>query len=277
MIRNKAVNDAIDFIMQHINEDLSVDDIAAHCHFSKYYFSRLFRRETGESIYSFIKRIRVEQGAFRLKVEPDRTITDIGGEFGYSASNFSSVFRQRFLESPVNFRRNSYQNTLGHPFFHETKSKLESWEECSPKIRIEELPDFFVLFERRFGSYHRLSEDWNTFLHKYRDYITDQTIFLERTYDDPSITDTENCLYDICMSVHEDCGLENTCILQGGKCAVYPFCGLGKHIYAAYQTLLTVWLPNSGYELDERCGFDLYHRVDFETMYMELDICLPVR
>lgn len=33
MIRYKAVNDAIDFIMQHINEDLSVDDIAAHCHF----------------------------------------------------------------------------------------------------------------------------------------------------------------------------------------------------------------------------------------------------
>lgn len=61
MIRNKAVNDAIDFIMQHINEDLSVDDIAAHCHFSKYYFSRLFRSETGESIYSFIKRLRVLQ------------------------------------------------------------------------------------------------------------------------------------------------------------------------------------------------------------------------
>lgn len=182
MIRSKAVNDAIDFIMQHINEDLSVDDIAAHCHFSKYYFSRLFRSETGESIYSFIKRLRVEQGAFRLKVEPDRTITDIGSEFGYSASNFSSVFRQRFLESPVNFRRNSDHNTVGHPFFHETKSELEPWEECSPKIRIEVLPDFFVLFERRFGSYHRLRDDWYTFLHKYKDYITDHTIFLERTY-----------------------------------------------------------------------------------------------
>lgn len=64
MITNKAVNEAIDFILLHINEDLTVDDIAAHCHFSKYYFSRLFRSETGESIYSFIKRLRVEQGGF---------------------------------------------------------------------------------------------------------------------------------------------------------------------------------------------------------------------
>lgn len=277
MIRNKAVNDAIDFILLHINEELSVDDIAAHCHFSQYYFSRLFRRETGESVYSFIKRLRVEQGAFRLKVEPDRTITDIGGEFGYSSSNFSSVFRQRFQESPVNFRRNSYHNTVAHPFFHATESRLESWEECSPKIRIEVLPDFFVLYERRFGSYRRMSQDWHDFLNRYKEYITDQTVFLERTYDDPSITDAENCLYDICMSVRMDCGLGNTNILRGGKCAVYPFRGLGKHIYAAYQTLLTVWLPKSGYELDERCGFDIYHKVDFDTMYMELDICLPVR
>lgn len=50
MIRNKAVNDAIDFILLHINEELSVDDIASHCHFSQYYFSRLFRRETGEIV-----------------------------------------------------------------------------------------------------------------------------------------------------------------------------------------------------------------------------------
>lgn len=273
MITNKAVNEAIDFILLHINEDLTVDDIAAHCHFSKYYFSRLFRSETGESIYSFIKRLRVEQGAFRLKVEPARTITDIGGEFGYSSSNFSSVFRQHFQESPLDFRRKSYQNTVGHPFFHQ----MGSGEVGSSEIRIQMLPDYFVLFERRFGSYRGMSQVWCDFLHRYEGYITDETVFLERTYDDPSITDTQNCLYDICMSVHEDCDLDNTYLLQGGKCAVYPFRGLGKHIYAAYQMLLTEWFPSSGYELDERCGFDIYHRVDFDTMYMELDICLPVR
>lgn len=41
MIINETVNHAIDYILQHINEDVSVDDVAAHCHFSKYYFRRL--------------------------------------------------------------------------------------------------------------------------------------------------------------------------------------------------------------------------------------------
>ncbi len=84
LITNEAVNCAIDYILQHIHERLSVDDVAAHCHFAKYHFSRMFKEETGESVYAFIKRLKLEQSAFRMKVEPGRTVTDIGCEFGYS-------------------------------------------------------------------------------------------------------------------------------------------------------------------------------------------------
>ena len=80
LITNEAVNCAIDYILQHIHERLSVDDVAAHCHFSKYHFSRMFKEETGESVYAFIKRLKLEQSAFRMKVEPGRTVTDIGCE-----------------------------------------------------------------------------------------------------------------------------------------------------------------------------------------------------
>ena len=107
-ITNETINHAIDYILEHINEDLSVDDVAAHCHFSKYHFSRMFKAETGESIYAFMKRLKLEQSAFRLKVEPKRAVTDIGYEFGYSPSNYSWMFRQRYQTNPVNFRRNSY-------------------------------------------------------------------------------------------------------------------------------------------------------------------------
>jgi DNA gyrase inhibitor len=154
---------------------------------------------------------------------------------------------------------------------------MESLEECSRKIMIKELPDFFVLYERRIGNYRSLSGQWSDFLEKYRNYITNHTVFLERTFDDPSITDTDTCLYDICMSVDKNCTLENTCTIQGGTCAVYPFRGLAKHIYAAYQTIFNIWLPQSRYTLDNRCGFDIYRTIDCDSMYMELDICLPVK
>ncbi len=69
MIENQIINKAIDFIFFHIDEELSVEQIAEFCGYSKFYLSRLFKTETGESIYSFIKRARIEESAWRLKVE----------------------------------------------------------------------------------------------------------------------------------------------------------------------------------------------------------------
>lgn len=276
-ITNVVINQAIDYILEHINEDISLEAVAEHCHFSMYYFSRMFKLETGESVYAFIKRMKLEQSAFRLKIEPHRTVTDIGLDFGYSASNYSSAFRKQHRINPASFRKGIYQRTLLHPFFHMRVEEMETFEECSRKIEIKEVPDFWVLYERRIGNYHDLSGNWKDFLAKYQSFITERTLFLERTFDDPSITDMDGCIYDICMTLDPDCTLENTCRIRGGKCAVYPFKGLAKHIYAAYQTVFHVWLPQTNYELDDRCGFDIYHMVDSNSMYMELDICLPIR
>ncbi|MDE5908202.1 MAG: AraC family transcriptional regulator [Lachnospiraceae bacterium] len=277
MISNEAVNHAIDYILQHLNEDVSVDDVAAQCHFSKYYFNRIFKEETGESIYAFIKRLRLEQSAFRLKAEPKRTITDIGYAFGYSPSNYSWTFRGQYQTSPIDFRRKIKQESIQHPFYHDTLIHMDSLKACRQKITVKTIPDYFVIYERRIGSYHHLSSQWHNFINRYQEYVTEKTLFLERTFDDPAITNLDGCLYDICMSVDQSCPLPNTCVIHGGKCAVYPYKGLGKHIYAAYQTLFTVWLPQTDYMLDDRCGFDIYRKIDNDSGYMELDICLPLR
>lgn len=277
MITNETINHAIDYILRHINEELSVGDVASHCHFSKYHFSRMFKEETGESVYAFIRRLKLEQSAFRLKIEPDKAVTEIGYEFGYSPSNYSWMFRQQYQTTPVHFRRNCFQETLRHPFMHREHFLLETFEECSKKIEIRTLPDYFVLYERRIGSYHQLSGQWQEFMDKYRAYVTDDTMYFERTFDDPAITSSDRCLYDICMSVDRAAGLENTCTIEGGKCAVYSYKGLGKYIYAAYQTIFNIWLPRVPYVLDYRSGFDIYHMVDSGSGYMELDICLPLQ
>lgn len=277
IITNEIVNQAIDFILEHAGEEVTLEDVAKHCHFSKYYFSRLFKEQTGESVYGYIKRVKLEQSAFCLKTQRQRSITQISADYGYSASNYSSAFKLHYQMTPIDFRRNSYRKSMRHPFFHHEKWEIESFEECNRNITLEQVPDYYVIYERRFGSYERLSGDWDGFQRKYQDYVTEQTTFLERTWDDPAVTQADNCLYDICMSVSEACKLQNTAWIRGGKCIVYHFKGHAKHIYAAYQTIFLVWMPKTSYQLDEsRSIFDVYHRVDCDTMYMELDICLPV-
>ncbi len=277
MIANQYVNQAIDYIMNHAGEDLSVDRIASHCNFSKYYFSRMFKIETGESIGAFIRRVKMEQSAFRLKVEKDRHVTDIGSDYGYSPSNYSSAFKQHHDLSPVEFRRGILEKSLSNPFSGGLAVPLESFAACNEKISIETLPDFLTVYRRHKGNYSNLSAHWDAFQQEYGPYITQQTLFLERTYDDPSITGADECLYDIYMTVPENCGLANTYVLKGGKFAVYHFKGHAKQIYTAYQNIFNVWLPQSGHEIDERYGFDLYHMVNCDTMDMEIDICIPIK
>ncbi len=69
----------------------------------------------------------------------------------------------------------------------------------------------------------------------------------------------------------------NTLILRGGKFAVYHFKGLVNQIYTAYQSIFTMWMPHSGYEIGDRYGFDIYRKIDCNTMYMEIDLCIPIK
>ena len=82
IMQNQVVNHAINYIISHATEELKVDDIAQVCGYSKYYLERLFKAETGESIYSYIKRMKVEQSAFRLKVDKESSVTQMGEEYG---------------------------------------------------------------------------------------------------------------------------------------------------------------------------------------------------
>lgn len=277
MITNEVVNRAIDYILHHINENISVDALSAHCNFSRYYFSRMFKAETGESIRAFLKRIKMEQSAFRLKVEKDRSITDIGCDYGYSSSNYSSAFKQHHDLSPAAFRRSITQKSLLNPIFCNASVGLETFEECNKLISIETLEDRLVIYQRHIGNYGNLSVHWGAFQEAYKDYITDQTLFLERTYDDPSITGSNECLYDLCMTAPEGCSLPNTYVLQGGKFAVYHFNGSVTQIYNAYQNIFNVWLPESSSKIDDRYGFELYRQIDCNSMCMEIELCIPIQ
>ncbi len=276
METKEVVNRAISYVMEHISDEIDVEDVAEHCHFSKYYFNRVFKAETGESIYAFIKRMKLEQSAFRLKVERERSVTDIGFDYGYCPSNYSQAFRKHLNESPMEFRHSILDKSKNHPFYPEEEVPILSFEECNALISVRTIEDIFVIYERSIGSYANMSQSWCDFFEKYAEYRQKDSLILERTFDDPSITDTDKCLYDICMSVSEDCPLPNTYYIKGGKFAVYDFKGFPQQIYTAYQNIFNIWLPGSGHMVDKRYGFDVYHKIDYDTMYMELDIYTPI-
>ena len=277
-ITNQVVNRAIDYILQNLNSEIRVEDVADYCNFSRFYFNRVFRAETGESIYSFIKRLRMEKSALRLGTDTGRTITDISLDYGYSSSNYSSAFRSHHKLSPAEFRRLKKENRfdLKHPLF-DTDVTYHDFRYYDDRITIRELKDFPVVFKRYIGSYKDMSAHWQEFIDTYCGLANDETKFIEITYDDPKITDQNRCIYDICMTVDDQNDHENTKVVQGGKYAAYSYEGSVKEIFQAYKGIFNIWLPQSSYELDYRTGFDIYKLADCENDCFEMDIYIPVK
>lgn len=277
MITNELVKQSIDYIMRHLDEEISIEDVADYCHFSKYYYSRVFKAETGESIYAFIKRLKMEQSAVSLKIEKEKSITDVGFDYGYSSSNYSSAFKKHHIISPSEFRKG--MNTTGemHPFYPDMHAGFQSFEEYEKQIRIEEMDEFEVICERHIGNYIELGKNWIGFLERYKDYFKEDTLLIERSYNDPSITSVDQCVYDICMTVDKNCSMDHVTSIQRHKYAVYRFDGLVQDIFGAFLGIFNIWLPNSRYEMNERYCLGIYRTLDIENIQVVMDLCIPIK
>ena len=277
MVTNELVSKAIEYIVENLNEEIAIEDVANYCHLSKYYFCRIFKAETGEGVYAFIKRLKMEQSAIEMKLGKNKSITDIGMTYGYSSSNYSTAFKKHHHLSPAEFRKTVNAICAPHPYISDHLAKFQSFEEYNQKIEIRELADFWVIYERYLGNYLDLGEQWLTFVAKYQAYVNCDALLIERFYDDPSITKVSQCLYDLCMTVDANLRLENTTSIEGGKFAVYRFDGLIKDIYESLQDIFNIWLPNSGYKMDERYGLDIYRKIDRENSHVIMDLCIPIK
>lgn len=276
MDRKKLVNQTIDYIIQHLDEELSLDTVAAQFYISKYYLSHIFKEETGETIYAFIKRCRIDQSAIDIKLNPDRAITDIGLDYGYSASNYSSVFKKHHDISPTMFKQSIPTHSMPVPFDKERAANFKSAEEYAAQIEIRELNDLYVVYERFIGNYVDIEKHWYQFLDKYKAFLNEKTILLERFFNDPSITDMPQCICDICMTVEQDCSLDNVMWIGGGKWIVYQFDGEIKDIFETIQGIFSVWLPGSGYHMSRRYGLNIYRHIDRGSHSVIMDLYIPI-
>ena len=103
------------------------------------------------------------------------------------------------------------------------------------------------------------------------------------TIDDPTITDEDHCMYELCQTIsseqlvlkkNEHILLQN---FQGGKYAAYHFKGFPQFLFMVYQEIFCRWLSRTGNQLDEkRPIFDIYRLVG-EDGYMKIDICFPLK
>ena len=108
---SKAIQLAIDYIYENLHEKIMIADIAAKTNLSKSYISRLFHKETGVSISTYIINKRVE-AAKNLLIYTDYSTSDISNFLNFSSeSHFISTFKKLTNQTPKKFRLYNFRNT----------------------------------------------------------------------------------------------------------------------------------------------------------------------
>ncbi|MDF2510928.1 MAG: response regulator [Herbinix sp.] len=91
---NSIIEKADKYILEHYNEDISLDEIAQHVNLSSYYFSRFYKNATGTNFTDKMVMLRMDKAKELLKQE-ELSVKDVSYMVGYSDPNyFSKIFKK---------------------------------------------------------------------------------------------------------------------------------------------------------------------------------------
>lgn len=103
------VHEAITFIEQNFQNDISVEDIADNCGLNRSYFGKIFKDAVGKTTQEFLLHYRMTKAAELLKLT-QLSVGDIGNAVGYdNPLHFSRAFKNVYGISPREWRN---QNRL---------------------------------------------------------------------------------------------------------------------------------------------------------------------
>ena len=98
--KKATLQDVYRYLSTHYAENITLDKLSQKFYISKYTLCRNFRQEYQESLWTFLKRIRMEQAHFLLTTT-DLKIYEVAAQCGFIDANyFSNTYRKFFGHSP---------------------------------------------------------------------------------------------------------------------------------------------------------------------------------
>lgn len=99
------------YVSEHLQQPLTLSDIAAHIGYSKFHTSRVFKAETDMSLFEYIRRERLTASAHALR-NGEKKILDVALDFMFdSHEGFTRAFSNGFGINPKKF--SDYPNPEG--------------------------------------------------------------------------------------------------------------------------------------------------------------------
>ena len=255
-------------IQRNLDQKLDLDQLAGVACFSPFHFHRIFRGMVGESVMEYVRRLRLEQAAQRLRFS-DRPVVDVALDAGYESHEaFTRAFSARFGLPPSSYRKSQQRGT----------------PEDVSDVRIEDFGPRRVAFLRHVGPYSEVGPAWQKLMSwaGQRGLLSPTPMVLGIVYDAPEVTEEAKLRYDAAVVVEDGVQPEGEIGIQEiARCqyAVIPHRGPYRTIQEDYDRLCGGWLPASGREPAPIPAFELYLNTPYDTAPEDLqtEIYLPLQ
>lgn len=108
-LRDFYIKEAISYIEQNFQNEITIEDIAKFCGLNRSYFGKIFHENIGKTPQEFLISYRMTKAAELLKLT-DLQVADIGNAVGYpNQLHFSRAFKNVYGKSPRQWR---YENAV---------------------------------------------------------------------------------------------------------------------------------------------------------------------
>lgn len=105
MGKASVTEEVLSYIENHMEQELSLEEIAGALNYSRYYVARAFKENTGMTLHKYIQGRRLCEAARKL-TQTRQPIIEIAFDAGYGSQQaFTQAFHQEYLYTPREYRQ----------------------------------------------------------------------------------------------------------------------------------------------------------------------------
>ena len=308
------INRVCDYIREHLDRKLPLEELARIANFSPYHFHRIFRALVGETTGQFVRRARLEAAASRLCFQPGVSITEVALDCGFSSVEaFGRAFRSHFGMTASAYRESrGRKESLGLSNLGQVVRKpghtvdftssygssgTLNWRmtvthenrSLTTQVEIREMPEMPVAYVRHTGPYAGDSALFGDLFGRIMRWAGARGLLaqpdlkmLSIYHNDPNTTEEDKLEVSVGITVPKDTTAEGEVgilTLAAGSYAVARFEVDVDQYPAAWEAVYGEWLPQSGYQPRDGLPFEwmLNNPQEHPEGKHQFAICVPVQ
>lgn len=285
---HERLNRVLEHLERHLDEDLSLEELAEVAWFSPHHFHRIFTGMVGEPVLAHVRRLRLQRAGHRLAYT-DLPVTDVALGARYeSLEAFSRAFKAQFGMAPSRWReaaRAGDVETMGGAAYPPKGRTVAAMHKggTTMDVAVKTLPEMLVAYVRHVGPYVECGKAWGSLCGWAgpRGLLGPDARFVGLSHDDPESTPPDKVRYDACVTVPDGTAAEGVVGVKtvgGGEYAAVLHKGPYERLHETYAGLCGVWGPGSGREFGPGACLEFYLNDPQTTPPEELltEVCVPL-